>query len=143
MMKMLTLLLVAVLVTVADQPAAQQVVTMKGIAAKVKFEEVVSGHLAELNGKYKLRVTEVTFEPGGHLGEHHHAGPGIRYVASGTVTFTQAGTATIYKAGDYFFESGNVVHTAHNTTRSPARAVFFEILPSEWASSSVILPKAY
>jgi len=142
-MKTLTLLLLAVLLTVADQPAAQHVPDIKVITAKVKLEEVVSGHLAELNGKYKLRVTEVIFEPGGHLGEHHHAGPGIRFVASGMLTFTQAGQVTIYRAGDYFFESGNVVHTAHNKTRSPARAVFFEILPAEWTSSSVIPPKAY
>ena len=93
-MKTLTLLLFAVLLTAADQPAAQHVPDIKGITAKVKLEEVVSGHLAELNGKYKLRVTEVIFEPGGHLGEHHHAGPGIRFVASGTLTFTQAGQVT-------------------------------------------------
>ena len=41
--------------------------------AKVKHERVISCHLTELNGKYKLRITELTFEPGGHAGERQHA----------------------------------------------------------------------
>ena len=127
----------------ADQSVAQPRVDAQGITAKVKLEEVVSGHLAELNGKFKLRVSELTFEPGAHLGLHHHVGPGIRYVVSGKVTFVQAGTATIYEAGDYFYESGNVVHTAQNKTKAPLRVLFFEILPAQWTGPSVIPPKAY
>lgn len=142
-MRHLALLLVAALLNVADQSAAQQKPDSKGIAPKIKLEEVVSGHLAELNGKFKLRVTEVTFEPGGYLGEHHHVGPGIRFVLSGKLTFTQAGKSTIYQAGEYFFESGNVVHTAHNKTRSPVRVAFVEILPADWNGPTVIAPKAY
>lgn len=137
------LVLFAALLAVADHPAAQSALDIKGIKPKVKLEEIVSGHLAELNGKFKLRVTEVTFEPGGHLGEHHHAGPGIRFVALGELTFTQAGKVTTYRAGDYFFESGNVVHTAQNKTKSPVRVVFVEILPMEWKGSSLISPRAY
>jgi quercetin dioxygenase-like cupin family protein len=142
-MRRLTLLLFVALLCIADRPTAQQTLDMKGIKPKVKLEEVVSGHLAELNGKFKVRVSELTFEPGGYLGEHHHVGPGIRFVASGKLTFTQAGNATIYQAGDYFYESGNVVHTARNKTKSPVRVVFFEILPAEWNGPSVIPPKAY
>jgi hypothetical protein len=37
---------------------------MRGITSAVKLEEVVFGHLTELNGKYKMRATEVTFAPG-------------------------------------------------------------------------------
>lgn len=142
-MKPLTLLLFATLLSVADQPLAQQPVEMKRIIPKVKLEEVASGHLVELNGKFKLRVTEVTFEPGGYLGEHHHAGPGIRFVASGQITFTQGGQSTIYRSGDYFYESGAIVHTAQNKTQAPVRVIFFEIIPSEWKGSTVIPPKAY
>ena len=142
-MRRLTLLLFVALLSVADQPAAEQSVDMKRITSKVKLEEVVSGHLAELNGKFKLRVTEVTFEPGGYLGEHHHAGPGIRFVVSGQVAFTEGGQTTIYRAGDYFYESGAIVHTARNKTPSPARIMFFEIIPAEWQGPSVIPPKAY
>jgi quercetin dioxygenase-like cupin family protein len=93
MTRLATLLLV--LLHVADQSLAQPAVDAKGVTPTVKLEEVLSGHLPELNDKFKLRVTEVTIAPGGYLGEHHHAGPGIRLVASGKLTFTQAGKPVV------------------------------------------------
>jgi hypothetical protein len=59
-MKRFTPLFFVVLLTVADQSVAQPKVEAKGITSKVKLEEVIYGHLVELNGKFKLRVTEVT-----------------------------------------------------------------------------------
>ncbi len=118
-------------------------VQSQGVAAKVKLEEIVYGHLEELNGKYKLRASEVTFAPGARLGPHHHAGPGLRYVAAGEVTFIEGGKATIYKAGDFFYESGDIVHTAENKTKAPLRIVFFEVLPKDWSGASVIAPKSH
>src|SRR5262245_18035861 len=55
-------------------------VDTKGLTAKIKYESPLAGYLTDLNGKYKLRVTELVLEPGGYVGEHHHAGPGIRQV---------------------------------------------------------------
>ena len=46
------------------QQAAGQV-DRKGVESTVKLEAVLSGHLTELNGKYKLRVSELTFQPDG------------------------------------------------------------------------------
>jgi quercetin dioxygenase-like cupin family protein len=57
---------------------------------------------AELNGKFKLRATELTFAPDGYIGVHHHVGPGIRFVISGELTFAEGGQETVYKAGEYF-----------------------------------------
>jgi quercetin dioxygenase-like cupin family protein len=136
-----TLLLFVVLLGGADRSAAQPNVEMRGITSAIKLEEVVYGHLAEINGKFKLRATEVTFAPDAYLGVHHHVGPGIRYVLSGEVTFTEGGQTTIYKAGDYFFETGNLAHTAHNRTNLPLRILFVEILPKDWAAPTVIPPK--
>jgi quercetin dioxygenase-like cupin family protein len=68
----------------------------------------------ELNGKYKLRVTEATFQPRGYVGDHHHLAPGIRLVTSGELTFVRGSETTIYKAGDTFFESGDVTHRVYN-----------------------------
>jgi quercetin dioxygenase-like cupin family protein len=136
-----TVLLVAILLSVADRLAAEEKVEARGITQTIKLEEVVYGHLTELNGKFKLRATEVTLAPDAYLGAHHHVGPGIRYVLSGEVTFTEGGQATIYKAGDYFFESGNIVHTAQNKTKSPLVILFFEILPKDWDAPTVIPPK--
>src|SRR6185436_13782106 len=121
---------------------AAQGVEARGISSEIKLEEVVFGHLAEINGKFKLRATEVTFAPGGYLGVHHHVGPGIRYVLSGEVTFTEGGRATVYKAGEYFFETGNLAHTAENKSNMPLRLLFVEILPKNWAAPTVIAPSA-
>jgi len=118
-----------------------QSVEARGISSEIKLEEVVFGHLAEINGKFKLRATEVTFAPGAYLGVHHHVGPGIRYVLSGEVAFTEGGHTTIYKTGDYFFETGNLAHTAQNNTTQPLRILFVEILPKDWSAPTVIAPK--
>jgi quercetin dioxygenase-like cupin family protein len=136
-----TLLLAVMLLIGADRLPAQEHVEIRGITPTIKLEEVIYGHLPELNGKFKLRATEVTFAPDGFLGAHHHVGPGIRYVLSGEVTFTEGGQATIYKAGDYFFESGNIVHTAQNKTKLPLVILFLEILPKDWDAPTVIPPR--
>ena len=123
--------------------SVQSHVDTKGITSKVRLEETISGHLAELNGKFKLRVTEVTIAPDGRIGMHHHVGPGVRYVMSGKVTFVEGGTTNTYSAGDYFYESGNLAHAAYNHTNAPLRIAFFEVLPADWAGPTVIPPKAY
>src|SRR5215470_16800316 len=72
----------------AAQPAGSPVkVDTKGLVAKIKFEAPLAGFLTDINGKYKLRVTELTLAPGGHVGEHNHIGPGIRQVTSGYMTY--------------------------------------------------------
>ena len=48
----LALVVGAALIGFADHSAAQQTVESCGISAKVKLQDVVSGHLQELNGKF-------------------------------------------------------------------------------------------
>lgn len=117
-------------------------VDRKGTAAKVKHEEVVSGYLTDLNGKYKLRVSENTFQPGGYVGDHHHVGPGIRVVAAGEFTLVQAGKSRVVKAGDTFYEGGDVSIAVHNKGKVPAVILNFEILPVDWKGSSNIPVKS-
>lgn len=127
---------------VAAYSSAQQQVDRKGLTAKAKLEQVISGYLTELNGKYKLRVTEITLEPGGYQGEHHQVGPGIRYVASGELTYIQADKTTIFKAGDYFYESGNVTHTVSNKGNSLVFLINFEVLQADWKGPTAVPPKS-
>jgi quercetin dioxygenase-like cupin family protein len=141
MMMRCALLVVMALLGGIGRLAAQDAVEMRGISAAIKLEEVVYGHLHELNGKYKMRATEVTFAPNAYLGAHHHVGPGVRYILAGEVTFTEGGKTTIYKAGDYFFETGNLAQTAHNHTSMPLRVLFVEVLPNNWSTPTVIAPK--
>jgi quercetin dioxygenase-like cupin family protein len=78
----------------SHQAAAESVgrtVERSGIHAELRQEQVVTGNLDELNGKYKLRVAAVTYDIGGFIGNHHHAGPGLRCVTSGTLTYVQEG----------------------------------------------------
>jgi len=116
-------------------------VDTKGLTAKIKYESPISGYLGELNGKYKLRVTELVLEPGGYVGEHHHAGPGIRQVTSGYMTYVLPEKTHVYGPGDFFFESGDVTHTAQNKTDAPMVHVLFEILPVELKGPSIMPAK--
>jgi quercetin dioxygenase-like cupin family protein len=121
---------------------AQEKVEARGITPVIKLDEAIFSHLTELNGKFKLRATEFTFAPDAYLGVHHHVGPGIRYVISGELTFTEGGQETLYRAGDYYFEPGNVAHTAQNKTKLPLRVLVVEILPKDWTAPTVIPPKS-
>jgi len=113
-------------------------VERNGLHADLKIEQVITGNLTELNGKYKLRVANVTYEPGGFVGNHHHAGPGLRCVYSGTLTYVQNGATNYYGPGDCFYESGNVDHRAQNEGTDPVRLFNFQILPKDWTGSSAI-----
>jgi quercetin dioxygenase-like cupin family protein len=125
-------------VAFAQQPAK---VEITGTASQIKSEQTASGYLTELNGKYKLRVGETTIQPGGHIGNHHHAGPGIRMIKSGELTYVAGGKTTIYKAGDYFYESGDLTHEAFNKSKAPVTIVGFEVLPESLKGGSIMPPK--
>jgi quercetin dioxygenase-like cupin family protein len=109
-----------------------------GVASTIKLESVISGYLAELNGKYKLRVSELTFEPNGYAGEHRHLAPGMRVVTAGELTLIQAGETAVYKAGDAFYEPGDQTHVAHNRTNRPVVILSFEVVPAELRGSTRI-----
>ena len=134
-------MIVALAVAAATPASAQQKVDRKGAASKVMLERVVSSHLTEINGKYKLQATETTYEPGGFTGEHHHVGPGIRFIVLGELTFVEEGKTTVYKTGDYFYEAGNITNAAYNKSSSPVRVLVFEILPADWKGGSAVPPK--
>ena len=113
-------------------------VDTEGLVAKIKFEAPLAGFLSEINGKYKLRVTELTLAPGGHVGEHNHVGPGIRQVTSGYMTYVLPDKTVVYGPGDFFFESGDINHTVFNKTNDPMVHVLFEILPVDLNGPSLI-----
>ncbi|MGH8634159.1 MAG: cupin domain-containing protein [Burkholderiales bacterium] len=114
----------------------------KDFGSKIKLEVVVSGYLADINGKYKLRISEATFQPGGYVGDHQHSGPGMRYIAAGELTVVEAGKTTTYKAGESFYESGSVTNKAQNNGKVPTVLITTEILPVDWKGGTAIQPKA-
>jgi quercetin dioxygenase-like cupin family protein len=137
-----TLLVFIALLSAANRVAAQEKVEVRGVTSVVKIEEVTFGHLSELNGKFKLRATEFTFAPGAFIGAHHHEGPGIRYIISGELTFIEGGQSTVYKAGDYYYETGNLAHSAENRTSLPLHVLVMEIIPKDWSGPAMIPPRS-
>jgi quercetin dioxygenase-like cupin family protein len=113
-------------------------VNTQGLVAKIKFEAPLGGFLTEINGKYKLRITELTLAPGGHVGEHNHVGPGIRQVTSGYMTYVLPKETIVYGPGDFFFETGDINHTVYNKTDAPMVHILFEILPTDHNGPSLI-----
>jgi len=130
------------LVAPPDQARAQAAspvkVNTQGLVAKIKFEAPLGGFLTEINGKYKLRITELTLAPGGHVGEHNHVGPGIRQVTSGYMTYVLPKETIVYGPGDFFFETGDINHTVYNKTEAPMVHMLFEILPADLNGPSLI-----
>ena len=110
--------------------------------ARILYEAPINGgHLPELNGKYKMRITEITIAPGGHVGDHNHLGPGIRQMTVDEMEYILPGKTVIYRAGDFFFETGDVSHRVNNKTADPNTHLLFEILPMDLKGPSLIIPR--
>jgi len=120
----------ALLCLAAPGAAHADGVDLKGFHAKIKAELADLGHLSELNGKYRIRVTEVTMDPGGYMHAHHHVGPGLRCLQSGEMKYEIEGKTTIYKAGDCFTETGAVTHESSVVGSAPVVLLNFELLPA-------------
>lgn len=115
-------------------------VEMKDVTPVLRFEQVISGHVAELNGKYKFRVSEVTYQPGGYVGDHNHAAPGVRVIMAGEFTYVKGDKTIVYKAGDAFFEPGDMTHRAYNRGSTILKVMNVEILPADYSGSALIPP---
>jgi len=127
----------------ASVPAAEPLkVHTEGVTARILYEAPINGgHLPELKGRYKMRITEITIAPGGHVGDHNHVGPGIRQMTAGEMEYVLPDRTVIYRAGDHFFETGDVSHRVNNLTRVPNTHLLFEVLPVDLKGASLILPK--
>jgi quercetin dioxygenase-like cupin family protein len=88
-----------------------------------------------------MRITEITIGPGGHVGEHNHLGPGIRQMTVGEMEYILPDKTSIYRAGDFFFETGDISHRVNNKSAESCTHLLFEILPVELAGASLIPPR--
>lgn len=123
------------------QPAVSPIaVESKGLHSTIKFEQVLSGHLTDVNGKYKLRIGEVVLDPEGYVSEHQHRGPGIRVITADELTIVENGKTRVYKTGDYFLEPGNITNAANNKGKVPLTNLQFELLPADLKGGSSFVP---
>lgn len=134
------LLMLGVPVALSPYGEGQAAVAMHGLEGAVKLEAPVEGFLQPLNGKLKLRATEIAFEPGGGLGDHLHVGPGIRLVLAGELTVTDAASGQEQRvaAGGYFYEAGDRSFRVENPAPQPARLLVVEVLPADWQGSAAV-----
>ena len=117
-------------------------VDTREVAAKILYEApITGGHMPELTGKYKMRITEISIGPGGHVGDHNHLGPGIRQMTAGEMEYILPDKTVIYRAGDFFFETGDISHRVNNKTGVPNTHLLFEILPMDVKGASLIIPR--
>jgi len=74
------------------------------------------------------KVIRVAFPPAFKTPWHTHEGPGPRYVVKGKLKVVEGGKTNIYKVGDVFWESGNLM-SVENMGEDPAELIIFELAP--------------
>jgi quercetin dioxygenase-like cupin family protein len=117
-------------------------VDTRGVTASILYEAAITGgHLPELSGKYKLRITEITVAAAGYIGDHNHRGPGIRQMTTGEMDYIMPHATITYRPGDFFFETGDVSHRVLNKTSADCKHLLFEILPLDVQGPSLIPPE--
>ena len=122
-----------------DVSSADTAIDVKGFSSHIQAKLSEFGYLKELNEKYQMRATQVTIEPKGFMKDHHHAGPGIRCLTSGELTYTINNQSHIYKEGDCYTETGDISHTSLNNGLAPVKLLNFELLPSQLDDSKTSL----
>jgi quercetin dioxygenase-like cupin family protein len=145
-----SLLVVAALVCLAaaaarlssQAPATPMAVEMNGVKPALKMQTALEGFFTPLNAKLDLRASEVEFEPGGAVKDHYHFGPGIRRVLAGELTliYQETKKEQVVRAGDYFYESGDVNIWAVNRGTEPAKLLIVELVPAGLKGSAMRPP---
>lgn len=114
-------------------------VEMSGVKPSLKLQVPVEGFMTALNGKVDLRATEVELQPGGTIKDHYHFGPGIRRVLAGELTLIYADTKKeqVVRAGEYFYEPGDVNMWAANRGSAPVTWLVVELVPAGLKGSAM------
>ena len=84
-------------------------------------------------GKYVLRMTEYSMEPGAKVASHTHKGPGLRYVLEGSIAieFNKGDKIETYQAGSTYYEPAGFHYAGYNAGPGRARVIIVELLPFE------------
>jgi len=125
-------------------PPSRPGVEMSGVKASLKLQAPVEGFMTALNGKVDLRATEVELQPGGTVKDHYHYGPGIRRMLAGELTLMYADTKKeqVVRAGEYFYEPGDVDIWAVNRGSVAATWLAVELVPAGLKGSAMAPPAA-
>lgn len=123
-----------------SQAPASHPVQMTGVNPALKIQTPVEGFFTPLNGKLDLRASEVEIEPGGTIKDHYHFGPGIRRMLAGEVALIFADTKKeqVVRAGEYFYEPGDVNVNVINRGKEPAKILIVELVPAGLKGSAMV-----
>ncbi len=78
--------------------------------------------------KLNAKVIRVIFPPAFKTPEHTHEGSGPRYLVKGQLKVIEGNKTSIYKAGDVFWESGQLM-SVENVGEGSAEMIIFELVP--------------
>ncbi len=122
------------------QMSGSSTVEMKGMRFVMKLQSPVEGFMTPLNGKIDMRATEIEIEPGGGVQDHFHFGPGIRTMLAGelTLSYADTGQKKTVRAGDYFYETGDVDIRGTNTGKGSAKVLVVELVPANLKGSAMV-----
>lgn len=84
------------------------------------------------------KVTD--FAPGAFQPLHHHGGPVLVIVLTGTLTVRQNGAIQTYQAGQHFVEETTFIHDAGNTSDAPVRIMATTLLPQGAQQTILVEP---
>jgi len=125
----------------SQTPGTPPGVNMSGVKAAIKMQQPVEGFFAPINGKLDMRATEVEIEPGGAIRDHYHFGPGIRRVLAGelTLVYVQSNNKEqVVRAGEFFYEPGDVNIHAVNRGKETAKLLIVELVPVGLKGSAMV-----
>jgi len=107
-------------------------------AKKFSMTTLQQVSLGELpRGKWNMKSTMVTIEPGGEIPVHVHKGPGLRYVVEGEITINwKDGKSETFKTGSTYFEGAGENHpagnfSARNNGKQTSKVVVVELDPQQ------------
>lgn len=95
---------------------------MSGVATATPSRGVTGKILAQWSaGDRDFVLREITIDPGGSTGWHHHDGTLYAVVKKGVLTRTESDCTTTFvnRAGDTLIEQPHQVHIGHNRGTSP------------------------
>jgi quercetin dioxygenase-like cupin family protein len=94
-----------------------------------------------LAGPFNVVHKVTDFAPGAFNALHHHGGPVLVLVLTGTLTVRQGSTIQTYAAGQHFVEEPTFIHDAGNTTDGPVSIMATTLLP-QGAEQTILVPPA-
>jgi quercetin dioxygenase-like cupin family protein len=95
-----------------------------------------------MTGPFNVVHKVTDFPPGAFNALHHHGGPVLVIVLTGTLTIRHNDTIQTFAAGQHFVEETTFIHDAGNTTDGPVSIMATTLLPQGAEQTILVSPLA-